>query len=80
MSQVILRRTKDAIVSASDAITFVTDTVNRGRVLSCSGNNVLVEIPAAKVGMLTDRLPGWIVSEQISSVPRPDARIRARKR
>lgn len=80
MSQVILRKTKDAAVSAADAITFVTDVTTRGRVLSSSGNNVLIDIPSSEIGNLARRLSGWIVSEQSTTVPVPDSRLRIRKR
>lgn len=80
MSQVILRKTKDAAVSAADAITFVTDMTTRGRILSSSGNNVLADVPSSQISNLASRLSGWIVSEQISTVPVPDARFRSRKR
>lgn len=80
MSQVILRKTKDAAVSAADAITLVTNSTNRGRILSHSGNNVLADVPSNQISHLARRLSGWIVSEQTSTVPVPDPRIRARKR
>lgn len=80
MSQVILRRTKGAAVSASEAVTMVTDTSTRGRVLSQAGNNLLAEVPDTRIGGLSARLPGWIISKQMATVPRPDARIRARRR
>ncbi|WP_457325781.1 hypothetical protein [Roseateles sp. P5_E11] len=80
MSQVILRRTKDAAVSAAEAVTVVTDTATCGRVLSQTGNNMLAEVPHTRIGGLSARLPGWIISEQMATVPRPDARIRARRR
>ncbi len=80
MSQVILRRTRGAAVSTSEAVTMVTDTSTRGRVLSQAGNNLLAEVPDTCIGGLSARLPGWIISKQMSSVPRPDARIRARRR
>lgn len=80
MSQVILRKTKEATVSAADAITIITSATTRGRVLSHSGNNLLADVPGHKIGDLATRLAGWIVSEQRSPIPVPDSRLRARKR
>ncbi len=80
MSHVILRRTKDASVSAAEAISFVTGTRTQGRVLSHSGNNVLVDVAPTQVSEIAERLPGWIVSEQRATVPHPDARLRPRSR
>lgn len=79
MSKIILRKTKDAAVSAADAITLVTDLTTRGRVLSSSGNNVLADVPSSQISNLASRLSGWIVSEQTATVPVPDPRLRARK-
>lgn len=80
MSHVILRKTKDAAVSAADVVTLVTDATTRGRILSHSGNNVLADVPSGQIGMLAARLSGWIVSEQGPATPVPDSRMRARKR
>lgn len=71
MGQVILRKTKDATVSMSDAVAVVASA---GKVLSQSGNNLLVEIRPAKLRGLSKSLAGWIISPQSSTVPVPDAR------
>lgn len=77
MSQVILRRTRDATVSAEEAVALV-DTAANGRVINQSGDNMLVDIASEQVAVLRSKLAGWVVSPQGERVPVPDTRRRIR--
>lgn len=73
MSQVILRRTRDATVSAEEALALV-GTAAHGRVINHSGDNMLVDIAADQVAPLRSKLAGWVVSPQTERIPVPDTR------
>lgn len=77
MSHVILRRTRDATVSAEEVLALL-GTASHGRVINRSGDDMLVDIAAEQVASLRSKLAGWIVSPQGERIPVPDTRLRVR--
>ena len=73
MSQLILRRTDAAAISAEEALALLGGFPH-GRVIHHSGNNILADIAPENVAELRQKLDGWIVSPQRERIPVPDTR------
>lgn len=69
MSQVILRRTSNASVSAEEAFALLG-----GRVVHRSGDNILADVAPEELAALRQKLDGWIVSPQGERIQVPDTR------
>ena len=75
--QIILRRTKDATVTVSEALTALR-VVRSFNLLHQSGNNLLADLDPAALPALVKRLKGWIVSPMGQNAPVPSARLKLR--
>jgi hypothetical protein len=73
MSQVLLRRRSDSPLSV-DAAMSVIATLSHVKLVSQSGDNLLVEAGDDDLERLRGGLPGWIVAPQGARIPVPDTR------
>jgi hypothetical protein len=73
MSQVLLRRRSDSPLSVDDAVSFIA-TLSPVKLVSQSGDNLLVEADDGDLERLRAGLPGWIVAAQGARIPVPDTR------
>jgi hypothetical protein len=69
MSQVILRRTSAAAVTAEEAHALLG-----GRVIHRSGDNILADVAPEELSALRGKLDGWIVAPQGERIQVPDTR------